>query len=325
MTHVHPATVPATLLFYEALFPRKSFSSKEKLRYKQVHKGFIGEKTLASLLEEASEKVIPLFGALFESDGNEFQIDCIILTSNTVYLIEVKNYSGDYQMKNNQLFNLRTKRQIYNPLSQIERAELLFSRLLKELQINIEVRSYCLFINNNFTLYEAPRQLPIIYPTQVERFLQTMNREAPPLTEHVAQLAQLLNSQIKESSAYEQRPDYCLSELKGGVFCKQCLLPLQRSGHRCFSCRHCEARYSPKEVILYSVAQFHLLFPEEKITTKTIHEWTGQVMSRTFISGFLRRKLRLHRKGKYSYYSFENEDDHIHLLVENYYKKFTLS
>src|SRR5699024_10855694 len=98
---------PSSLLIYETLRPRKHFSQEETQRYKQVKKGFAGEKELSHLLQSNNYKNIrPLFDCLFDFKGSEFQIDCILLTEDTIFLLEVKNYTSEYYMENNNLYHL---------------------------------------------------------------------------------------------------------------------------------------------------------------------------------------------------------------------------
>src|SRR5690625_2672771 len=98
---------PTSLLRYEALTSRKQLSSEDERRYSQLQKGFAGEKRLETTLQsQQSRNIIPLFNNLFESLDREFEIDCLLLTTDTVFLLEVKNYTGNYSVENGNIIHL---------------------------------------------------------------------------------------------------------------------------------------------------------------------------------------------------------------------------
>src|SRR5699024_12045086 len=97
-------------------------------RYEQVYKGYLGEKRFREILEQyGSSKVYPLYNLWFDINGSEFQIDTILLTSNTIYLLEIKNFTGDYVIEESKIHSLQSRTQIYNPVNQLERTEYLRS------------------------------------------------------------------------------------------------------------------------------------------------------------------------------------------------------
>lgn len=310
---------PTSLLLYETLQSRKELSPEERKRYIQLQKGFHGEKKLANIFKNGNFKnIIPLFNCLFEVRGKEVQIDCILLTADTIHLLEVKNYIGDYYLENNHIYSLQTKREIYNPLSQLDRTEFLFKQLMNELQINLKVESRVVFINFDFFLYGALINSPMIFPSQTERFLKIINENAHPPTEQTRKLTKLLVKRQKETSIYERFPKYKITELKRGLFCENCSSGLSRVGRQLLNCQQCEQNYEIKKVILQAIAQFHLLFPHEKITTENITNWCGNLFSKNYIRTFLNTNFEVHRKSRYTHYFFKNKRDQIKLLSKKY-------
>lgn len=67
--------------------------------------------------------MIALFDHLFEINETAFQIDCMLLTSRGIILLEAKHHIGDYYVASEKVFYLQTKRKIRDPLSQSERYE----------------------------------------------------------------------------------------------------------------------------------------------------------------------------------------------------------
>lgn len=316
--------LPLSLLIYEVLLSRKSLTSKEMRQYERLSKGFIGENKLRQHLQKLdATNALPLFDCLFEVNGQEIQIDCLLLTAQTILLLEVKNYSGDYYLQNNKVYHLETNHEIYNPINQIERTEFLFNQLLREMRVDFSVRSFILFINRDFMLYGADQRMPMIFSSQVERFLNKQLENAGRMTDRLGHFAEQLIARQKAQSRYERLPTYSFSDLKRGLFCWRCHGELMRDGQLYFSCGSCAEAFHIDDVVMYALAQFQLLFPEEKITTKIIQEWCGGVVSRTFMSRFLRKSLEVTLNGGHTYYTFKNKRDPLNIIKEKVQLNFS--
>jgi|SRR5699024_143330 len=157
-----------------------------------------------------------------------------------------------------------------------------------------------------FTLYNAPQHPSIILPTQINRFVQRLNRISSNMDYRHRKLAnQLITSHITKSP-YEKLPEYQFSELNRGIFCKSCrskMFELQPGKMHCQQCSYVE---SIDSALLRNVLEFNFLFPEKVITTSVIQEWSGiQRTSRT-IRRILKRYLGYEPNYRHSYFYLEN-------------------
>lgn len=312
--------IPSSLLQQEILLRRKNLSSTEKHQYNRQYKGLIGEKRLATSLEKISfDKALPLYGLLFNANETEFQIDCLLLTTETIFLLEVKNYTCNYYINDNKIYSLQTNKEITNPFLQLERSTFLFNKLLEQLNVTLDVRSYIVFVNDDFTLYQAPIHLPVIFPTQIKRFIQKINANSPPLTNEISSIAKLLTSHHQDRSAYKQLPSYGFDELKQGVFCVKCCEKLQRKDKFYFKCPNCELLTHINTIILQATVEYHTLFPTRHITTKRVNDWCGNAFSNTTVRHVLQENLQMIPNGRYTHYLFHDSDDCTELLVKSYY------
>src|SRR5699024_10874483 len=123
--------------------------------------------------------------------------------------------------------------------------------------------------NPDFTLYGATPQLPLIFPPQIHRFLTRINENTNPISEKERLIAQRLLQQIKENTVHEDRPVFKLEDLRKGVYCENCRSQLQGEGRTYITCSNCKKRITMEEALLVAITQFHLLFPNKKIRTKT--------------------------------------------------------
>jgi|SRR5690625_992407 len=312
--------VPSSLLLYDTLLPRMNLPYDEKQKREQLFKGFIGEMLLKKKLPSGnSEKVISLFNLLLEAKGAEFQIDSLLICSDTIYLLEVKNYTGDYYVHHDKIFSMRTKEEIYDPFLQLERSTYFFKSLLSSLKISIDVQPYVVFINDQFTLYQAPTHFSMILPTQVKRFFQKLYANATPVSSQHSEIANLICNQNKSQSDNERLPLYDYNNLKKGLFCPECMIELIRKNHLYVICPNCQTELTVEEIVLRSIAEFHLLFPGEEITPSTIEKWCGKFVSSQGISKILRKHFDHSNRGKNSNYSFPKNNSHLHVLKRGKY------
>ncbi|WP_442874236.1 hypothetical protein [Cytobacillus sp. NCCP-133] len=64
-----------------------------------------------------------------------------------------------------------TINEVKNPLLQLQRSESLLRRLLQELGYKSPLKAFIIFINPEFHLYQATKNLPAIFPAQINRFM----------------------------------------------------------------------------------------------------------------------------------------------------------
>lgn len=325
VTAIDSATnAPLSLLAYEALRRRKVLSTEEEQRYDQLKKGYYGERMFRELFSERdSGNVIALFNLLLEWIDAEFQIDALIIAKDDIYLIEVKNFTGDYRIEKRRIISLETNKEYIEPFYQLERSAYLLRLLLQSLRIDLEVRPYLVFINDSFMMYEANPRLPIIYRPQLERFLQKICVNAPPITSWHQSVADKLKELHKERSHYERLPKYEREELKSGVYCFSCATALKKNTVKTFICENCNDSYSNKEVLLHAAAEHSLLLPELNITTSSLLHWTHDVITRHSVRKILRKNIIFHLNGRYSYYTFPSFSSMCKLLTDNFFPEET--
>ncbi|MFO1445210.1 NERD domain-containing protein [Bacillus sp. Bva_UNVM-123] len=159
------------LIILRSLHVRMELSSKEKQYYINLEKGYEGEKKFDELLMKLPIEWVILNDLLFEMNNSEFQIDSLLFSRNTFHLFEIKNYCGDFYIDGNKWYST-SGTEIKNPLNQLQRSESLLNNLLKELRIHAPIVPHLVFINPEFTLYQAPLNTCIIFPTQIDRLMK---------------------------------------------------------------------------------------------------------------------------------------------------------
>lgn len=205
------------LLNYRSVLP-----SKEKLFYANLEKGFKGEVMFDQLTEGLDpNKFLILNDLLLETNSTTFQIDSFLISQGTHFPCEVKNFEGDFYYKTDQFFAMNDT-VIQNPLDQIKKSDTLLLQFLQKKKYSISLKSNVFFVNPSFTLYQAPLDKPIIYPTQLAKYFEKLNKRSSILTDDHYKLAEDLVKEHKTISPYTRLPQYDYYQLKKGPSCMLC-------------------------------------------------------------------------------------------------------
>lgn len=235
---------------------------------------------------------------MLECNYSFFQIDTLLLSYDTLYPLEVKNYEGDFIIEGDRWCTV-SKRDIKNPINQMERTESLFRQLLQSLGYKFPIQSYLIFINPEFHLYHAPPNPSIIFPAQLTRFLKKLNTKTTKVNQRILTLAEKLIALHTTESPYTKLPPYSYEKLDKGPLCPKCYSLYTNLVDEILSCTNCGFNEDDIDVaILRSVAEYKLLFPERKITTKAIHDWCSIIKSKKTIRRVLSKNFLLVGHGK---------------------------
>ncbi|UOE55468.1 nuclease-related domain-containing protein [Cytobacillus oceanisediminis] len=285
--------VPEELLFFRFLNTRMELSEKQKHHYSNLEKGYTGEVKFDLLAEQLKEERLIINDLFLEVNNSYFQIDTLIISQGMIHLLEVKNYQGDWYLEADKLYTVNTGREYKNPVDQLKRSTALFRQLLQTLKQNYPVEASVIFINPEFTLYQAPMDQPIILPTQVNRFFNDLNNTPSKLNDGHRKLAQNLLSlhQTENPFTFTGLPDYHYDQLLKGMYCETCTSILLFEKNSRLVCERCGGHEKIEQAILRSVKEFKLLFPQRKITTQSIYEWRSAALSRKTFCRVLKKNF----------------------------------
>ncbi|MCR2823105.1 nuclease-related domain-containing protein [Lederbergia panacisoli] len=289
------------LKMYRSLKSRSVLSTDDAAHLARLEKGYKGELLFDERLGKISNNWLVLNDLQLESNNNDFQIDSLLIAHRPAILFEIKNYGGDYYIEGDKWFYSNGS-DIQNPVSQLERSEILLRRLLRDMGYNIPVESYLVFINPEFHLYNAPRNLPIIYPTQLNRFFDKLSKMQTNVSESHMKLARKIISQHKKDFPLKNVPKYSYAKIRKGVMCASCCSFNVVSNRSFVVCKDCGSFEKTEIAILRSVDEFRLLFPEKKITTSRIFEWTNGIKTTETIQKILLKEFIQIGSTKSSYY-----------------------
>ncbi|WP_080145752.1 nuclease-related domain-containing protein [Marinilactibacillus piezotolerans] len=257
---------------------RSTLNEADKKLLTNLEKGFEGESSFDKMLKEQREaEIIVLNDLLLMNRGVSFQIDSLIISSDTIYINEIKNYKGSYILNSDDFTTLKGT-DIPNPKIQLVKIKRNVAALLQDWNSNYKIEANVIFVHPNFTLYQAQVDDPFIFPSQIGKFLAEMSDDSNQLTKQQYYLANKFLRLHQEDVPYQkQMPSYQYQSLKKGLSCIECdTFNLEIKRQYC-TCRNCLKRYTVKDVILNSIEEFNFLFPSIPLTTNIVYEWCGEV------------------------------------------------
>ncbi|WP_286181212.1 nuclease-related domain-containing protein [Bacillus sp. ISL-37] len=253
------------------------FTGKEKQRHYSLRKGFEGEIKFDLWMEALEIEHLTLNDLLLEVGGTTFQIDSLIIIQDAILVFEVKYYEGDYYYEGERLKKINGS-EIKDPLLQLKRSISLLRQLFESLGFRLVIESSVVFINPEFTLYQSPKDAPIIFPSQLNRYMKNLNKKHSKLTNLHRKIAEKLLQLHQTDSPYKRVPKYDYDQLAKGLMCEECHQPLNRTEKKEFVCSHCGKHEKIDAAVMRSIEEIRLLFPERRLTTALIFDWCNGVL-----------------------------------------------
>lgn len=257
---------------YQVLDCRMGLSAEGKQELWAMDRGLEGEFGWDGHTEKLRGGSLILNDVHLRNRYAKFQMDTVLVTGGPLYLIEVKNFEGEYQWGETKLIKWNGTK-IANPLLKLEENKVKLELFLERSGFPKEVAARIVYINPSFHMPVPEGQKQhLLYP-QIRRFLQEVERNDCPLTEKDRRLAQLLKEQHYGDYVDDSLPAYTYAQLKKGITCPKCSSLRTLLEGKMLCCSFCWGKSVARLAIKGSVDQFKLLFPTERVTTRRMQEW----------------------------------------------------
>jgi hypothetical protein len=160
-----------TFMFFGAIFVASAFvSGKYGTEYKKLASGLEGEQASIKMFEGLSSDFTVITDLEIEIEGKKSQIDSVVVSSNGVFIVEVKNIKGEIVGKADEQYIKINKvgqkggeysKDIYNPVKQVNTHVFRLSKLLKSNNLNIWVQGMVYFSNKESQVYFKGESTPV--------------------------------------------------------------------------------------------------------------------------------------------------------------------
>lgn len=247
-------TKPPLLVSLPRLIPRLPDHdlNKEKFakRLYQLQAGYSGELKVDYYLQKIGvpdSSIILTNVELTLSSNYSFQIDTLIITKQTIFILEVKNIKGNIYFKSNPHHLLREingeETIMECPLTQLEITKENLSIWLAQKGIEMNISGIVVLANNQCIVKEAPPNPAITYMKRLAIILRQMNKMTPIYkSEYIQMIAKLIQANQTSYRVYPLCNYFKIDSnlLKNGQLCSLCNQTLIYRNHKTHYCLNCK-------------------------------------------------------------------------------------
>lgn len=290
-----------SITILESLANRMQFSQSDYWKYQNQRKGFEGERLLDEMLEKLECDCLILNDLELPYNSSSFQIDSLVITAFKIYLLEVKNYEGEFFMEGKDLYQ-KPNRLRSNPELFLERKHDYLSQMLQAKGYSYPIESKVIYIHNEFTLLQAPLVSNILLLSQLPAYFKNLNTISSKIKNTHKNLANTLLEMHLEDNGKRNIPVFTYEDLQKGIFCPECSSPSVHIKQRYCSCANCGYQAVKSLEIMRCIEEFKLLFPETKVTTVSIYHWCAEMFTKKSIQNVLIQNYKTIGGTKGAYY-----------------------
>lgn len=272
------------LLELQALRGRMLFSPKMERQLSNAVSGQMGENHFDRLADNLLDCTVWLDDLVLVADGRLCQIDALCICGGTVYLFEVKNWAGHYDLRDGEFTDLAGC-----PLAQLKRSRKLLEALLRSFRITAKIEARLVFVGTEVSLYGLRREDHILLAHQLPGFFADMRGRANPwMRDADIQLGQRILACHVEHNPYRQVTDYRADSIAPGIMCPECRVKMMEYNLLRLVCRTCNFSEHKKDSLKRTIAELDTLFPPEKHRVQQIYLWCDRLLSKRMIHHYLK-------------------------------------
>ncbi len=265
------------LLFREA---RVSLSDKEREKLAREEAGYSGEvlfdSKVAGIVQ--NQNLIHIKNFMFEyDDDKECQIDNLVITSNLVYIFEIKNLNVDLVIDNNDTWKFENG-QVMNksPMGQALSQKFILQQLFKEINVPLSVESFVVFMNPAQMIYGLYPGNNVLLSFQLDKKLPYILK---PNNYDFSEIRGIIESRRKLVTKYYKPFEFDVKTMKKGIVCDKCFNFIEKVSSRNLICRSCNKRVSMKEAMDMIISELNAYNPDLKMSSNDVNKLTGGIIS----------------------------------------------
>ncbi|WP_373751820.1 nuclease-related domain-containing protein [Jeotgalibaca porci] len=271
------------LAVMKSLDGRVSFGEKEERYFRNWLSGALGEQMVEDGAACLDGYVARIHDLVIVEDRT-CQIDALWIGSQTVYLLEVKHWDGVFTV-DAQGFQVI----VHDPLSQLERTKRMVERILKRMGVGLMVEARLVFTNPNMTLYGLSEEMPIVMPSQIERYFQKIGAAEGPISEWQIRLGKKLAALHVSRNPHQNLMAYSRESVRSGILCGVCRVPMSVRCRWKLACPKCGMVEKKADGFYRTQKELEILFPEIARKPVELRRWMGNVIDRKTVYNLMRK------------------------------------
>lgn len=255
--------LPTKIELYQELLIRGALSTEQAQELEQLQFGQEGEQTLIDYFRMYGESHWSVFQNVWVDYYGKFEVDCLLITSNQIYLFEVKNYKGQYVYENSQC-RCNGQKIGHNAISQTQKSYINFTNFLRQNKINVPVTGVLLFtgIDCEVTIHDEIGDLKVVRRNQLRNFIHKIKHDERNYRKDrvdIDSLRQVLDDfEIHNPFLPDAIPSEIVSRIRNGVRCSHCH-SFEVDALKMYVCCLCGIYEPIENAIIRTICEFALI------------------------------------------------------------------
>ena len=281
-------------------------SAKDKKEVYRLEAGEAGEEKVIEIFQEYGPGHWMGLQNLWLKNYGTFEIDFTLITNHCQYVIEIKNYKGDYTYKDG-VSTVDDYIIPKNPIDQTRQAVSNMQNILNEFGKNIPVKGVLIFTGKDaeVSIQSPVEDITILKVSQLKRFIQKIIHEEqahayPPINK------QSIIDHIETHEVPHPYPPIPITrekmtQLRRGIYCALCgnfELEFQKYYVKC----KCGFEEPKEEALVRSICEYGALNFERHLYTNEIIEFLSGQVSYSYLQKILGQHFEMVKNQRYTYY-----------------------
>lgn len=268
--------------------------------------GEVGEQKVVELFQKYGlTHWVGLQNIWLENYGT-FEIDLTVTTNHCQYVIEIKNYKGDYKYKD----GVSTVGDFIipkNPIDQARQAVSNMKNIMKEYPQHLPVKGVLIFTGekSHVSIQSPVDDILIMKLDDLYAFIQKMILEEQGHAYHSTNIQSVLDhiETFEVACPYPPKPitKNQLKKIRRGISCAYCgnyELKFQKSYVKC----KCGLEEPREEAVIRTICEYGALHFENHLFTRKLLDFLDDQVSYTYLQRLLVKHFEMMKNQRYTYY-----------------------
>ena len=276
----------------QALNKREALDRNQKQELYQLELGQIGEDRIVKWIHEYGEPHWTIMQNTWLSHYGTFECDIILFTAHKIYLLEIKNYSKRFELRNGQCY-LGGEMIGHNPISQAQKVFVNFRQLLGNSFYQVPIETAVIFAGEHceVSIHDEIQDVKILQLNQVRDYLWKIAADerlyyGDPID--VGRVQQILETN-KGENYYLPKPISREMEarIRKGVMCSHCGHFDIDASRAIITCGRCRMQEPRENAIVRTICEYGVIHFDKDLETSRIVEFFNGQVSRNNIYYYL--------------------------------------
>lgn len=292
------AKLPTIYEFLKTQHIRGLLQTEAEIRkFRNIEAGVIGEQKMLDFLEKYGRDHWEVLCNVWLNDSGSFECDLLLMTSQCIYLLEIKNHTGRLVYEDGAC-SLNNYDLATNPVHQTRRAFRGLKNILRRYSKQLNIKAALIFIGecNQVVLKDSVDEFHILQLTDIYQFIKHIKAEEDNHQYYAIEPSKIIQhlEKFEVSTPFVPTPlnKSQLENIKRGVSCKLCKsfkIKVRKNNILC----PCGLHEPREQAIVRAACEYGVLYSDQEyFTVSDISKFVGAQAS----DDYIRKVLKEHFK-----------------------------